>query len=157
MKWWTSLAIGTLAAIGTVSFAQHASLAPTLAPPIKAPAEGAAPLAPLPAPTAVNSLTKADVDAWLDGYLPYALKTGDIAGAEVAIVKDGQVLTSRGYGYSDVAKRKPVNPDKTLFRPGSISKLVTWTAVMQLVDEGKLNLDADVNQYLDFKIPPYEG
>ena len=157
MKWWTSLAIGTFAAIGTVSFAQDASLAPTLAPPIKAPAGAAAPLATLPVPTGENSLTKADVDAWLDGYLPYALKSGDIAGAEVAIVKDGQVLTSRGYGYSDVAKRKPVNPDKTLFRPGSISKLVTWTAVMQLVDEGKLNLDADVNQYLDFKIPPYDG
>ena len=157
MKWWTSLAIGTLAAIGTVSFAQDLSLAPTLARPSKAPAEGAGPLATLSAPTGVNLLTKADVDAWLDGYLPYALKTGDIAGAEVAIVKDGQILTTRGYGYADVAKRTPVNPDKTLFRPGSISKLVTWTAVMQLVDEGKLNLDADVNQYLDFKIPPYDG
>lgn len=156
MKWWTSLAIGTFAAIGTVSFAQDASLAPTLVPPTIAPAQGAA-LATPPAPTGVNPLTKADVDAWLDGYLPYALKTGDIAGAEVAIVKDGQILTARGYGYADVEKRRPIDPAKTLFRPGSVSKLVTWTAVMQLVDEGKLDLDRDVNSYLDFKIPPRDG
>lgn len=158
MKWWTSLAIGTLAIIGTVSFAQdQVSLAPTLAPPIISPAVGAAPLNTAPAPAGVNLLTKADVDAWLDGYLPYALKSGDIAGAEVAIVKDGQILTTRGYGYADVEKRRPIDPAKILFRPGSVSKLVTWTAVMQLVDEGKLDLDRDVNTYLDFKIPPRDG
>lgn len=158
MKWWTSLAIGTLAIIGTVSFAQdQVSLAPTLAPPIISPAVGAAPLNTAPAPAGVNLLTKADVDAWLDGYLPYALKSGDIAGAEVAIVKDGQILTTRGYGYADVEKRRPIDPAKILFRPGSVSKLVTWTAVMQLVDEGKLDLDRDVNTYLDFKILPRDG
>jgi CubicO group peptidase (beta-lactamase class C family) len=107
-------------------------------------------------PTAV-ALTADDVNAWLDGYLPYALHTGDIAGAVVAVVKDGQILTERGYGYSDVAKRTPVDPKLTLFRPGSVSKLFTWTAVMQLVEQGKIDLDADVNQYLDFKIPGREG
>ena len=102
-------------------------------------------------------LTTADVNAWLDGYMPYALKSGDIAGAVVVVVKDGQVLTERGYGYSDVEKRLPVDPALTLFRPGSVSKLLTWTAVMQLVEQGKINLDADVNQYLDFKIPERDG
>ena len=114
--------------------------------------------APAPAETPVAvSLTAADADAWLDGYLPYALKTGDIAGAVVAVVKDGEVLTERGYGYADVAAKKPVDPKLTLFRPGSVSKLFTWTAVMQLVEAGKIDLDADVNQYLDFKIPAREG
>jgi len=114
--------------------------------------------APAPAePPVAVSLTAADADAWLDGYLPYALKTGDIAGAVVAIVKDGEVLTERGYGYADVAAKKPVDPKLTLFRPGSVSKLFTWTAVMQLVEGGKIDLDADVNQYLDFKIPAREG
>jgi len=114
--------------------------------------------APAPAETPVAvSLTAADADAWLDGYLPYALKTGDIAGAVVAIVKDGEVFTERGYGYADVAAKKPVDPKLTLFRPGSVSKLFTWTAVMQLVEGGKIDLDADVNQYLDFKIPAREG
>ena len=70
------------------------------------------------------------------------------------VVKDGQVLLEKGYGYADVEKKKPVDPEATLFRPGSISKLFTWTAVMQLVEQGKIDLDADVNQYLDFKIPP---
>ena len=103
------------------------------------------------------ALTATDVNAWLDGFLPYALGRGDIPGAVVVVVKDGQILTQRGYGLADVAKNRRVDPSTTLFRPGSISKLFTWTAVMQQVEQGKLNLDADVNQYLDFKIPPFEG
>ena len=112
---------------------------------------------PAPAPQPPAVLTVEDLSAWLDGYLPYALHTGDIAGAVVAVVKDGEILFERGYGYSDVAARTPVDPKLTLFRPGSVSKLVTWTAVMQLVEQGKIDLDADVNGYLDFKIPLREG
>ena len=111
---------------------------------------------PPPAPGAPQ-LTAEDANAWLDGYMPYALKTGDIAGAVVVIVKDGKILTERGYGYSDVAKKLPVNPALTLFRPGSVSKLFTWTAVMQQVEKGKIDLDADINRYLDFRIPPRDG
>jgi CubicO group peptidase (beta-lactamase class C family) len=102
-------------------------------------------------------LTKSDVDVWLDGYVPYALRTADIPGVVVTIVKDGQILTARGFGYADRAKRTPVDPDRTLFRPGSVSKLITWTAAMQLVEQGKLDLDKDINTYLDFKIPDYDG
>jgi CubicO group peptidase (beta-lactamase class C family) len=102
-------------------------------------------------------LTKADVESWLDGLIPNAIDRGDIAGGVIVVVKDGQVLAEKGYGYSDVAKKTPVDPEQTLFRPGSISKTFTATAVMQLVEQGKLGLDVDVNQYLDFKIPPREG
>ncbi|MDY6944780.1 MAG: serine hydrolase domain-containing protein [Pseudomonadota bacterium] len=109
------------------------------------------------APSGAAPLTRADVEAWLDGYLPYALQTGGIAGAVVVVVKDGEVLLQKGYGYSDVAAREPVDPELTLFRPGSISKLFTWTAVMQQVEQGKLDLDKDVNDYLDFEIPPRAG
>lgn len=105
----------------------------------------------------VRPLTREDAEAWLDGFLPYALATGDVAGAVVVVVKDGATLLQKGYGYADVATRKPVDPATTLFRPGSISKLTTWTAVMQLVEQGKLDLDADVNGYLDFKIPARDG
>ncbi|SMF72103.1 serine hydrolase domain-containing protein [Allosphingosinicella indica] len=133
--------------------------------------QGPAPVAPVsptvapesvpPAPPAVPSggapLDRANVEAWLDGFMPYAMARGDIAGGVVVVVKDGQVLFEKGYGYSDVAKRKPVSADATLFRPGSVSKLLTWTAVMQLVEQGKLDLDRDVNTYLDFKIPAYDG
>src|SRR6187549_38099 len=102
-------------------------------------------------------LTKADVDVWLEGYLPYALRTADIPGVVITVVKDGQLLTARGFGYADVEKKTLVDPERTLFRPGSVSKLITWTAVMQLVEQGKLDLDKDVNTYLDFKIPDYDG
>src|SRR6202789_3268192 len=121
-----------------------------------APAVGADTPPPVDHPAGV-ALTAQDVNAWLDGYMPYALHTADIDGAVVAVVKDGTILTERGYGYSDVAKRAPVDPKTTLFRPGSVSKLFTWTAVMQLVEQGKIDLDADVNRYLDFKIPPRDG
>lgn len=102
-------------------------------------------------------LTAADLSAWLDGFIPHALGRADIPGAVVVVVKDGKPLIERGYGYADVSERTPVDPQNTLFRPGSISKLVTWTAVMQLVEQGKIDLDADVNQYLDFDIPAYDG
>jgi len=91
-------------------------------------------------PAAGKALTTDDVNAWLDGYMPYALATGDLAGAVVAVVKDGQPLTMRGFGYSDLKTQKTVDPELTLFRPGSVSKLFTWTAVMQQVQAGKLDL-----------------
>jgi CubicO group peptidase (beta-lactamase class C family) len=115
------------------------------------PVEREGPVGP-PAPPAPR-LDRADVETWLDGYLPYALQRGDVAGAVVMVVKDGEILVGKGYGYADVEDHKPVDPARTLFRPGSVSKLFTWTSVMQLVEQGKLALDADVNQYLDFKIP----
>jgi CubicO group peptidase (beta-lactamase class C family) len=75
----------------------------------------------------------------------------------VVVVKNGATLLQKGYGFADVEKRTPVDPEQTVFRPGSVSKLFTWTAVMQLVEQGQLDLDADVNQYLDFKIPDFDG
>ena len=102
-------------------------------------------------------LTAVDVEAFLDGVVPLQLEREDIAGATVAVVKDGKVMFSKGYGYSDVAAKKPVIPETTMFRPGSVSKLFTWTSVMQLVEQGKLDLDKDVNEYIDFKIPDAFG
>jgi CubicO group peptidase (beta-lactamase class C family) len=97
-------------------------------------------------------MTAADVEAFLEGLVPNQLAREDIAGAVVVVVKDGKVLFGKGYGFADVEKRTPVTLDDTLFRPGSTSKLFTWTAVMQLVEQGKLDLDRDINTYLDFKV-----
>ena len=143
----------TLAMLGLTcsGVAQQPPAMTPSAPPAAGSVSGALPLQP-GAP-----LTRADVQAWLDGFLPYALKRANIAGAVVVVVKDGQVLLQKGYGYSDVAKKTPVDPNTTMFRPGSVSKLFTWTAVMQQVEQGKINLDHDINTYLDFKIPPYDG
>ena len=104
-------------------------------------------------PASTHAMTTEDVGAFLDGIIPQQLAREDIAGAVVSVVKDGKILFAKGYGYADVVKKVPVSPDNTLFRPGSISKLFTWTAVMQLVEQGKLDLDRDMNDYLDFKIP----
>jgi CubicO group peptidase (beta-lactamase class C family) len=143
-----------LTAVGfSTAFADEPTV--PLSPPVSA-ASAAAP-ANTEGPGSAVPLTKADIDVWLDGFLPYALRTADIPGAVVTVVKDGEILTARGYGYADREKRTPVDPEKTLFRPGSVSKLITWTAAMQLVEQGKLDLDEDVNTYLDFKIPEYDG
>src|SRR3954469_16457210 len=157
---WTRLAVA--AGIGCATIATAIAQAPDLAPP--------KPLGPQPVTTASAArsanppaaqgsaqLSQQDVDTWLDGVMPYALQTGDIAGAVVVVVKDGQILTQRGFGYADVARQQPVDPAATMFRPGSVSQLFTWTAVMQLVQAGKLDLDRDVNDYLDFRIPPKFG
>ena len=63
------------------------------------------------------------------------LKQDDVAGATIAVVKDGKVLFARSYGYADVKQKRPVSAEQTLFRPGSVSKLFTWTAVMQLFEK----------------------
>ena len=109
-----------------------------------------------PAPTE-HALTGADAEAWLDGYVPYALASAGIPGAVVVVVKDDGVLLAKGYGVADVAHQAPVDPRATLFRVGSISKLFTWTAVMQLVEQQRIDLDADINRYLDFRVPPFAG
>jgi CubicO group peptidase (beta-lactamase class C family) len=109
------------------------------------------------ADSGTHDLTPQDLGTFLDGFMPLQLQRENIGGAVVLVVKDGKVLYQRGYGYSDVEKRATVSPDGTLFRPGSVSKLFTWTAVMQLVEQRKINLDADINTYLDFKIPDKFG
>jgi CubicO group peptidase (beta-lactamase class C family) len=124
-------------------------------PPAPKPAPQVSDQTPPPpqAQQATPQLTSQDVEAFLDGVVPIQLQKQDMAGAVVAVVKDGQVLFVKGYGFADVKTRKPVSVDETLFRPGSISKTFTWTAVMQLVEQGKIDLDRDVNEYIDFKIP----
>jgi CubicO group peptidase (beta-lactamase class C family) len=116
------------------------------------------PLGPLSAANASPvTLTAEDANAWLDGFFPLILQQDQIAGATVVIVKDGKILTQRGYGFDNIASGRKVDPERSLFRIGSISKLFTWTAVMQLVERGQLDLDRDINEYLDFKIPSYQG
>lgn len=109
------------------------------------------------ASTGGHPLTAADLETFLDGFVPQQIGRDDIAGVVVVVVKDGNILLAKGYGYADVAAKRPVIADSTLFRPGSVSKLFTWTAVMQQVELGKLDLDHDVNEYLDFKVPPAFG
>jgi len=144
-----ALAVANAIAL-SVANAQGPAPSPLLSAPSPPPANVAV-VAPQPGPA--PELTKADFETFLDALIPSQLRNRNIAGAVVSVVKDGQVLFQKGYGYADVEEKKPVLADQTLFRPGSISKLFTATAVMQLVEQGKLDLDRDVNDYLDFSIP----
>ena len=123
---WRAIGYGLLILIGGGAIAQDS--AQMGAPPSLAKLAPAGPAVDQPSASAVtgelaqHELTKTDVDAWLDGYMPFALHSSDIPGAVVVVVKDGQFVTARGFGFSNVDKRAPVDPERTLFRPGSVSK-----------------------------------
>ncbi len=105
------------------------------------------------APAPLGLSTPAELETFLDGVFAARMKTDHTAGAVVSVVKDGELFFSKGYGYANLAEQTPVDPARTLFRIGSTSKLFVWTSIMQLVEQGKLDLDTDVNTYLDFEIP----
>lgn len=146
--------VSLAAAAGVLAVLASACAAPAPADGGAAGNDGAP--APALAPPAAE-LTEQDVNAWLDGVVPGALDVSGIPGAVVSVVHDGEVLTVRGYGYADTGadggEPVPVDPEDTLFRVASVSKLFTATAVMGLVEEGSLDLDTDVNEYLDFTLP----
>src|SRR5215218_2019616 len=95
----------------------------------------------------------AELEAFLDKELGKEMEKHHIAGAAVSVVKDGKLFFAKGYGSADLENGIPVDPKRTNFRIGSLAKLFTWTAVMQLAEQGKLDLDEDINTYLDFRIP----
>jgi CubicO group peptidase (beta-lactamase class C family) len=133
--------LAALAATGGATTALSANVPAVTAPP-------ATPIAP-------TSL--ADLPAFVDGVVAEQIATRQVAGAVVTVVYRGNVMFTRGYGRADVDAGVTVDPKATLFRPGSVSKLFTWTALMQQVDLGRVDLDADVNRYLDFRIPDFQG
>ncbi len=99
--------------------------------------------------TSVSSL-----EGFIDGIMEQGIVRGETAGGVVALVQDGRMLVARGYGMADMANSVPVQARVTTFRLGSITKVLTWIAVLQQVEAGTLNLDADVDQYLvDLQVP----
>jgi CubicO group peptidase (beta-lactamase class C family) len=97
----------------------------------------------------VGPADAAEAEAFFDGLLGAQLRHLKDVGATVSLVRDGEILFAKGYGLSDLESGTRVDAEKTLFRIGSVSKLFVWTAVMQLVEEGRLDLDADINEYLE--------
>ncbi len=119
-----------------------------LAPPVQA--RSSTP----PPPTPSGLSDPRELETFLDGVISKQMRVDHIPGAAVSVVKDGQLLFAKGYGSADLQAGRPVNAQTTLFRVGSVSKLFTATAVLQLAEQGKLNLHADVNTYLKtFRIP----
>lgn len=111
--------------------------------------------APLARPSAVQIHRDqlSGLPHFIDGVLAQQVANREVAGAVVAVVSGGELFFSRGYGFADVDRAIPADPARTLFRPGSTSKLFTWTALMQLVEQGRVDLDAEIDRYLDFPIP----
>src|SRR2546425_682667 len=107
---------------------------------------------PPPSPTGLSD--PHELETFLDRVVSMQLADDHIPGATVAVVKEGRLFFAKGYGNADRQHGKLVSANTTLFRIGSVSKLFTWTAVMQLAEQGKVNLHADVNTYLKtFHIP----
>jgi CubicO group peptidase (beta-lactamase class C family) len=110
-------------------------------------------LADVPARQAPLELTADNIAGVVDPLMAEWIGKHNGPGAVVVVVqRDGPVF-AKGYGSADIAAGKPFTADATLVRPGSISKLFTAIAVMQLVDAGRLDLDRDINGYIDFVIP----
>jgi CubicO group peptidase (beta-lactamase class C family) len=109
------------------------------------------------AQSGAHALSAADLEGFLAPLMEQQLTGQHVAGAVAVAVKDGTVLFAKGYGLADIEAKRAMTADATLVRPGSISKLFTAISVMQLVEQGKLDLDRDVNGYLDFRIPVPEG
>jgi CubicO group peptidase (beta-lactamase class C family) len=89
----------------------------------------------------------------LDSVVPALMKKYDVPGVALVVVQGDSILVLKGYGIARVRDSAPVDPTRTLFRLASVSKLFVATAVMQQVEAGKVTLDADVNRYLDFRVP----
>jgi CubicO group peptidase (beta-lactamase class C family) len=97
-------------------------------------------------------------EAYLDGVMAAQFRDYQLVGMTFALVRSGELVLSKGYGVASLESGDPVDPAMTLFRPGSVSKLFTWTAVMQLVEQGRLDLNAPIREYVDqFEIPDAFG
>jgi CubicO group peptidase (beta-lactamase class C family) len=119
------------------------------APMLAAATVTAAPPARPSAPSVQSELNdRTEAETWLDETMARQLEAHDVPGATVVVVRDDEVFLAKGYGYADLESQRPVVADETVFSVGSTGKLMTWTAVMQGVEDGRLELDRDVNDYL---------
>ncbi|MBD2744943.1 serine hydrolase domain-containing protein [Coleofasciculus sp. FACHB-1120] len=109
-----------------------------------------------PSPTGLGLKEPQELEAFVDNFFNKEMSKTHVPGAVISVVKDGKLFFAKGYGYANLEKKIPVEADKTLFRVASLSKLFTATAAMQLYERGQLDLNADVNQYVDFELEnPY--
>ena len=102
----------------------------------------------VPVMAASEAPTSSSLERFIDGVMERAIVTQATVGATVSVVQNGRLVVARGYGLSDAEQNIPVESRVTQFRIGSISKVLVWISVLQLVEAGKLDLDADINAYL---------
>ncbi|TKI80259.1 beta-lactamase family protein, partial [Bacillus wiedmannii] len=94
------------------------------------------------------TLNPKEIEAFTNKVIPEKMKKENAAGVAFVVVKDNQILFQKGFGFSDKEKNTPIDPKKTVFRLASISKVFTASAVMQLVEQGKIDLNKDIVNYM---------
>ena len=115
-------------------------------------APGVAPV-PLPPRVAVQpAIDPVRLEAFVDGWMSDAMSREHVPGAVVSIVQNGQIVLKKGYGFAGLDPRRSVDPDRTLFRIGSISKTFTWILLMKEVEARRIRLDRSINLYLPEKV-----
>ena len=130
-----------------------ASLLVASAVPVNAPASATAyqtidGVSPVPLVDQAGLGSREELEAFMDGVMAAQMKAQAAVGGTVVVVKDGEIYLAKGYGHADRDQQIPFDAATTLLRTGSVAKLLTWTALMQLVEQGKVDLDADVNAYI---------
>jgi CubicO group peptidase (beta-lactamase class C family) len=90
----------------------------------------------------------ASVTRWANETFPQALARHHFSGATVSVVANGAIIFSKGYGRADFSHPEPVDPERTQFRIGSITKMFTASMILQLVEEGKLKLTDTLDKFL---------
>lgn len=92
------------------------------------------------------------MESFVDGWVADAMAREHVPGVAVSVVQNGQLVLKKGYGFADLSPRRAVDPDRTLFRVGSISKTFTWILLMKEVEAGRIRLDRPINLYLPEKV-----
>jgi CubicO group peptidase (beta-lactamase class C family) len=145
-------------AVAASAAAQPSQADEAQATPAQTPAPAPIQAAPPPPPAATGRLSAgqalppAELEAFVDGMVKDAMAREHIAGAAVSVVQNGQVILKKGYGFAGLNPQRAVDPDRTLFRVGSISKTFTWIALMKEVEAGRMRLNQPVNLYLPEKV-----
>ena len=132
-----------------------AAAAPAVAPPRPAVAAAATSLPRQPGGARLatgEAIDPAELESFLDGWMASAMARAHVPGATVSVVQNGQLVLKKGYGFADLNPRRPVDPDRTLFRIGSISKTFTWILLMREVEARRIRLDRPINLYLPEKV-----
>jgi CubicO group peptidase (beta-lactamase class C family) len=93
--------------------------------------------------------TEAQLDTTLTPFIEEVMQAYDLPGMAIGIVKDNEIVYAQGFGYKNIDTKQPVT-NTTLFHMASISKPFVATAVMQLVEQGKIDLEAPVTTYLPY-------
>jgi CubicO group peptidase (beta-lactamase class C family) len=100
------------------------------------------------------SLSSGEVTKFIDSVMQEGMREENIPGAVFVLVQNGKIVVSKGFGYANLQQKTPVDAGRTIFPIASISKVFTATAVVQLADRKKIDLNTDVNQYLrKLKVP----